>query len=153
MTEDPSAPYLASAVFYQDPKAALLWLEEAFGFEPSMVILDRNGDLAHSQMRFGASLLMVGNEWSERHQSARSNGGVNTQTVHVQLVSGIDDHCERARRAGAVILQEPETQFYGDRTYRAADPEGHIWTFGQTIEEVPPAEWEKTMGLVTRDRL
>ena len=153
MSDDPKAPYLAAAVFYQDPKAALTWLEEAFGFEPSMVIVDQSGELAHSQMRFGNSLLMVGTEWSERHKSAKSMGGINTQTVHVQLNEGIDAHCERARRAGAEILQEPETQFYGDRTYRALDPEGHIWTFGQTIEEMDPAEWEKTMGLTTRKRL
>ena len=153
MIDDPPPPYLASAVFYQDPKAALLWLEQAFGFEPSMVIVDKDGELAHSQMRFGASLLMVGTEWSERHRSAKSMGGINTQTVHVQLDQDLDAHCERARAAGAVILQEPETQFYGDRTYRAIDPEGHIWTFGQTVEEVPPAEWEKSMGLITRTRL
>ena len=153
MIDDPPPPYLASAVFYQDPKAALLWLEQAFGFEPSMVIVDKDGELAHSQMRFGASLLMVGTEWSERHRSAKSMGGINTQTVHVQLDQDLDAHCERARAAGAVILQEPETQFYGDCTYRAIDPEGHIWTFGQTVEQVPPAEWEKSMGLITRTRL
>ena len=39
------------------------------------------------------------------------------------------------RAAGAEILQRPETQFYGDRTYRARDPEGHIWTFGQTVQD------------------
>jgi len=39
-----------------------------------------------------------------------------------------------ARTTGAEIIQEPETQFYGDRTYRARDPEGHIWTFGRTVE-------------------
>ena len=153
MSDDPKPPYLASAVFYQDPKAALLWLEEAFGFEPSMVILDKDGELAHSQMRFGSSILMVGTEWSERHRSAKSTGGVNTQTVHVQLEADIDAHCERARRAGAEILQELETQFYGDRTYRAIDPEGHIWTFGQTVEAMAPEEWEKSMGLTTRTRL
>ena len=69
---------------------------------------------------------MVGNEWSADHKSPKSVGGKNTQTVHVQLAEGedIDAHCKRAREAGAEILQEPETQFYGDRTYRARDPEG-----------------------------
>ena len=153
MTDEPAAPYLASAVFYQDPKAALLWLEQAFGFEPSMVIVDRDGELAHAQMRFGQSIVMVGMEWSERHRSAKSMGGINTQTVHVQLASDLDGHCERARKAGAVVLQEPETQFYGDRIYRAAAPEGHIWTFAQTVEEMRPAEWEESMGLTLRERL
>ncbi len=30
----------------------------------------------------------------------------------------------KRRDAGAVIIAEPETQFYGDRSYRAKDPEG-----------------------------
>jgi uncharacterized glyoxalase superfamily protein PhnB len=153
MIDDPAPPYLASAVFYQDAKAALLWLEQAFGFEPSMVLIDQNGDLAHSQMRFGQSVLMVGQEWSERHRSPRSMGGINTQTVNVNLADDIDGHCERARTAGAVILQEPETQFYGDRTYRAEDPEGHIWTFSQTVQVMTPEEWDKASGLTTRTRL
>jgi len=153
MTEELQPPYLSSAVFYQDPKAALLWLEEAFGFEPSMVLIDENDELVHSQMRIGQTVLMVGQEWSERHRSPRSTGGVNTQTVNVQLADDIDGHCERARKAGAVILAEPETQFYGDRTYRAEDPEGHIWTFSQTVQVLTPEEWDKASGLTTRTRL
>ena len=42
-----------------------------------------------------------------------------------------------------------------DRTYRASDPEGHIWTFGVTVNQLSPAEWDKASGgsLKTRDRL
>jgi uncharacterized glyoxalase superfamily protein PhnB len=146
---------LASAVCYQDAKAAYRWLEEAFGFEPLFVILDADGNLGHSEMTFGNSVVMVGNEWSADHKSPKSLGGKNTQTVHVQLAEGedIDAHCERARGAGAEILQEPETQFYGDRTYRARDPEGHIWTFGVTEKRMTPEEWDKASGLTTKKRL
>ncbi|SAK92547.1 glyoxalase/bleomycin resistance protein/dioxygenase [Caballeronia catudaia] len=41
---------LSSALSYQDPKAAFRWLEAAFGFEPMFVILDADGNLAHSEM-------------------------------------------------------------------------------------------------------
>ena len=145
--------YLASAVCYQDPRSMLTWLEQAFGFEPSMVILDAQENLMHSEMRFGESIVMVGNEWTAQHRSPRSIGGINTPTVHVQMEADIDAHCARARAAGAVVLQEPETQFYGDRTYRCTDPEGHIWTFGQTVESMQPAEWDKVIGSTTRTRL
>lgn len=146
---------LSSAVSYLDPKAAFRWLEEAFGFEPLMVILDENENLLHSEMTYGSSVVMIGNEWSADHKSPESLGGKNTQTVHVQLARGedIDAHCERARKAGAEVLQEPDTQFYGDRTYRARDPEGHIWTFGVTLQEMAPAEWDKAMGCTTKTRL
>lgn len=146
---------LSSAVSYVDPKAAFRWLESAFGFEPLMVLLDENDNLAHSEMSYGQSVVMVGNEWSADHKSPKSLGGKNTQTVHVQLdrVEDIDAHCERARKAGAEILQEPSMQFYGDRTYRARDPEGHIWTSGVTIEETTPQAWDKASGLRTQTRL
>jgi uncharacterized glyoxalase superfamily protein PhnB len=146
---------LSSAVCYRDPKAAYRWLENAFGFEPLFVILDADGSLAHSEMTYGGSVVMVGSEWSEDHRSPASIGGANTQTVHVQLAEGedIDAHCAHARRSGAEIRMEPETQFYGDRAYRARDPEGHIWTFGVTVARSNPEDWEKATSLVTRTRL
>jgi uncharacterized glyoxalase superfamily protein PhnB len=148
---------LSSAVSYVEPKPMYLWLEQAFGFEPFMAILDENENLVHSEMKYGDSVVMVGSEWSADHKSPKSLGGKNTQTVHVQLAEGddIDAHCERARKAGAEILQAPATQFYGDRTYRARDPEGHIWTFGVTVKAMSPDEWDKAHGggVKTRTRL
>lgn len=138
---------LSSALCYRDPKAAIRWLEAAFGFELVMLIEDEQGNLAHSEMSFGDSLVMIGNEWSSDHASPASIGGKNTQTVHLHLTEDIDAHCDRARKAGAEILQEPQTQFYGDRTYRARDPEGHIWTMGQTVETVSREEAEQRSGL------
>jgi uncharacterized glyoxalase superfamily protein PhnB len=144
---------LSSAVVYRDPKAMLTWLTEAFDFETTLLIEDADGNLAHSQMAYGDSLVMVGNEWTSEHKSPASIGGQMTQTVHIQLANGegtVDEHCERARKAGAVIVVEPETQFYGDRTYRCKDPEGHIWTVSQTVQVMTPDEWDaKDMGLKT----
>jgi len=149
----PAHPALSSAVVYKDPKAALKFLEAAFGFELTLLIEDADGNLAHSQMSWGDSLVMVGNEWTAEHRSPASIGGQMTQTVHIQIPAGqgtVDDHCEHARKAGALIIVEPETQFYGDRTYRCKDPEGHIWTVAQTVEVLTPDQWNaKDMGLTT----
>jgi uncharacterized glyoxalase superfamily protein PhnB len=147
-------PSIAPALSYKDPKAALKWLEEAFGFEPFMVILGENDELIHSEMRFGDGVVMVGSEWSAMQKSPASIDGLNTQTVHVQLDGDVDAHCERARRAGAKIAMEPTTQFYGDRSYRAVDPEGHIWSFAQTVKAMTPEEWDAALpGIKTRTRL
>ena len=136
-----------SALFYQDPKAALAWLEKAFGFELTMLLEDAEGNVAHSQMSFGNGYVMIGQEWSADHRSPKSVGGKNTQTVHIQLDTDIDAHFERAKAAGAVIDAEPTTQFYGDRTYRCRDPEGHIWTVSQTVASVSREEAEAASGL------
>jgi uncharacterized glyoxalase superfamily protein PhnB len=154
MAAQHSVPPVSSCLCYKDPKAALRWLEEAFGFEPTLVILGPDDELMHSEMRFGDGAIMVGSEWSPMHKSPANMGGLNTQTVHVQMNDDIDAHCERARKAGATIIKEPETQFYGDRTYRAADPEGHIWTFGQTVKAMTPTEWDAAMpGIRSKTRL
>jgi uncharacterized glyoxalase superfamily protein PhnB len=135
------------ALFYLDPFAALDFLERAFGFERTMVITDEQGNLGHSQIAYRDGVVMVGTEWSDDHKSPVSLGRKCTQTVHVHLDEDIDAHCARARAAGAEIVAEPQDQFYGDRTYRARDPEGHMWTFSQPVRKVSREDAEKASGL------
>jgi uncharacterized glyoxalase superfamily protein PhnB len=147
-------PSFASGVIYQDPKAALDWLEKAFGFEPVMVVINEDGTLGHSEMRFGDGLIYVGREWDENHQSPASLGGRNTQSIHIQVESGIDALFERAKKAGAKVLREPADQFYGDRSAMVADPEGHIWSFGQTLKDMSFDEMKAAGGRMDiRERL
>lgn len=144
------------AVFYQKPMAALAWLERAFGFETTMLIEGPEGDerMMHSEMSYmGKGRIMVGAEWAAWTKSPRSVGGANTQSLSVEIPSGIDEHCERARAEGAVIEQEPEDQFYGDRTYRCRDLEGHVWTFAQRVKEMTVPEMEKAGGVVIKSSL
>jgi uncharacterized glyoxalase superfamily protein PhnB len=139
-------PTFMSSVYYRDPLRALDWLEAAFGFERTMVITEKDGRVTHSEMSFGNGIIMVGPEWSDDVASPASIGGKNTQQLHVQLKAGIDDHCKRAEAAGAVILMPPSDQFYGARTYRARDPEGHVWAFGQPVRRVSREEAEQVTG-------
>lgn len=139
------------AICYKDPKAALDWLQQAFGFELTMLIESPDGDvrMMHSEMAVnGRGRIMVGAEWSDWAKSPQSVNGANTQSVHVDLETDIDAHCEHARRTGAVIVAEPENQFYGARTYRARDLEGHVWSFAQWVEQLPSREEaERRTGL------
>jgi uncharacterized glyoxalase superfamily protein PhnB len=147
MSNATQRPSLGSAVFYKDAPAAIEWLETAFGFERTMIITDSKGNHAHAELAFGNGYIMIGTEWADFVASPASLGGKNTQSIHVQLSDGLEAHCERARAAGAIILQEPTDQFYGDRTYRARDPEGHVWSFGQTVRDVSREEAQTASGL------
>jgi len=135
-------PSLSAIVCYQDPKAALAWLERALGFETYMLIEAPDGQPLHAEMRFGDSLIMVGSEWTPDHRSPKSIGGKNTAGVHIQIDADIDAHCERARAAGAEIVRDLATMPYGDRTYACRDPEGHIWSVGQTVKAMSRADHE-----------
>lgn len=89
---------------------ALDWLERAFGFQRSVHVRDLSGKLVHSEMRFADAYIVIDSEWSDVVASPLSVGGRNTQSVYLRLGQGLDDHCERARAAGATIAQEPADQ-------------------------------------------
>lgn len=142
-------PTFTTSAFYREPKAALDWLARAFGFEVTMAIdgPDDAPEMCHYEMAIeGRGRIMIGGEWADWTRSPASIGGANTQTTHVALSGDVDGHCERARAAGATIVAEPADQFYGDRTYRAVDPEGHAWTFAARVREVTRADAEAAIG-------
>ncbi len=124
------------SVIYDDPKAAMTWLSKAFGFEPAIYIEGEDGRFIHCQMRYGDDLISIGQEWDAAFKSPTKLGGKNTQLVSIQITEDLDVHYARAKAAGAVIVAEPEVQFYGDRTYRCVDHEGHHWSIGQQVEAV-----------------
>ncbi len=140
-------PTMTSSLFYEDPGAAVDWIERAFGFARQVLITDAQGRLVHAEMRYGDGSIMIGAGWATFTASPINIGARNTQSVLVHLHEDVAAHCERARGAGATILQEPADQFWGDRTYRARDPEGHVWTFAEHTRAVSREEAERDSGL------
>ncbi|MCB1011144.1 MAG: VOC family protein [Microthrixaceae bacterium] len=145
-------PTFTSSVYYRDVKAALEWLERAFGFELTMAIEGPPDapEMGHWEMSCaGEGRVMIGAEWESLVRSPAAIEGANTQRVHVMLsgtAADLDAHCDNARANGATISMEPADQFYGDRTYRALDPEGHSWTFSARVRDVSRAEAEQAIG-------
>ena len=113
------APYL----LYEDGAAAIDFLTRAFGFEEHC---GWGGRRSHAELRLGDDSVMLGYPGPD-YKSPR-NADHATALVHV-YVDDVDAHCERAKAAGAEIVQEPVDQEYGDRRCDAKDPEGHIWSF------------------------
>lgn len=135
----PNWPRIAAALYYQDPADAIAWLGRAFGFEVRLLLEDDDGNLQYSELGFGGGVIMVRGEQREiAHRRAPSSvGGINTQNLMV-YVDDVDAHCQRARAAGARILEEPSTQDYGedyftDRGYLCEDCGGHRWWFYQRL--------------------
>ena len=134
-------PSFSSRIACQDLRAEVDWLEKVFGFKTTMLATTPDGKVVHAEMAFGSGRIEVATEW-DAIKAPRSAGGANTQNICIHLASGLDEHCARACAAGGTIIQEPQDQFHGDRTYRIVDPEGHIWSFSQKLREVTAAELE-----------
>ena len=140
-------PRLSSSVFYQDARAAIDWLCQAFGFAVRLKVEGEGGRVEHSELTYGEGLVMVGQEggssaerpWKARMRSPRSVDGANTQCLML-FVDDADAHCAHARQHGAQIVEEPATHDYGDdywtdRSYGALDPEGHLWWITQRVRD------------------
>jgi uncharacterized glyoxalase superfamily protein PhnB len=152
-----AANILTPSVAYRDPFAAMDFLERAFGFELAILLTDEKGGLAHAQMRYREADIGVMGEWGAAMlgpNPMKSPASLNAATGFVWVsVENLRAHCESARAAGATIVQEPAEQPYGDATYRALDPEGHVWCFREHVSDVSDAEFEARTGLKYRKSL
>jgi PhnB protein len=124
-------PYL----FYEDVGGALKWLGKAFGFRRCGTQMSGpDGRINHASMQLGDGIIMMGYPGPKYKNPKRL--GHATQNLYVN-VDDVDKHFQRARKAGAKILEEPTDTFYGHRRYGAEDPEGHQWYFAQEIKARP----------------
>jgi uncharacterized glyoxalase superfamily protein PhnB len=115
---------------YEDPRTAIDWLVEAFGFEASAVHEGENGQVVHAELRFGDGMVMLGRPGpSYGLKTAKELGAVN-QGVYSIVDDGVDAHFERAVAAGAEVVMGPHDTDYGSREYMVRDPEGNLWSFG-----------------------
>jgi uncharacterized glyoxalase superfamily protein PhnB len=120
-------PYL----YYEDVSSALGFLAKAFGFRKHGIqVKGPDGRINHAAMKLGSAMIMMGSPPSGYRNPKRL--GQATQSLYVN-VTGIDEHFRRARKAGAVILEEPADTEYGARRYGVTDPEGHEWYFAQAV--------------------
>ena len=136
-----SFPRIAPYLLYEDVPAALEWLTGAFGFRERLRFTGEDGTVNHAEMEFADGVIMLGDP-GEGYRNPKRSGSVTVQ-MHV-YVDDADAHCERARAAGATIRGEPMDKEYGDRSYSAIDPEGHLWMFSQHLRDVTPADWGAT---------
>ena len=131
----PPAPVIPVLV-YPDVRAAVAWLEAAFGFLERVQI----GEDHRSQLSYGDGALIVGDV---RHDRRPPGDGPETHAVMVR-VEDARAHCQHARAHGAIIRMEPTDFEYGERQYEAEDLAGHRWTFSETLRDVAPEEWGGT---------
>ena len=125
-------PKVMPMLDYEDAGAAIDFLRSAFGFEETMRLAGDDGSIAHAELALDGASISLSTVWRE--------GGFSTphelEGVHSQVwceVDDVDAHYQRARAAGAVVINEPVNQDYGYRTYRAIDPEGHRWYFAGPV--------------------
>ncbi|MEX1103430.1 MAG: VOC family protein [Dehalococcoidia bacterium] len=123
-------PDISPFIRYRDAKAAIAWLQEAFGFEPEFVQEGSGGSIGHAQLRAGDGIIMLSTlRENDLSMTVPGPDGRSTAGIYV-TVPDADAHHDRAKAAGAKIVMPPTDEDYGGRDYVCHDPEGHVWSFG-----------------------
>jgi uncharacterized glyoxalase superfamily protein PhnB len=139
MLTNRSAPpaTVTPVLVYPDVRAAVEWLEAAFGFEERV----RIGETHRSQLRVGLDgAVVVADVGGDR--VAPDRGG-STHLVKVR-VPDVDAAFARACDEGARVVEELTTWEYGERSGVLEDPAGHRWELTETVRDVAPEEWGGT---------
>lgn len=128
----PQGAKIIPALRYVDAPAAIEWLCTAFGFEKHLVVPGEDDQIAHAQLTFRNSMIMLGSAREGEYDDLLiqpTDAGAVTQSPYV-IVDDVDAHYERASAAGAEIVMQPADQDYGGRLYICRDIERHLWNFG-----------------------
>jgi uncharacterized glyoxalase superfamily protein PhnB len=136
-------PRLSTALYYKDPARMIDWLCQAYGFELRLKVEGDGGQIEHSELCFGEAVIMLSGERPVDDRFvipglSPLSAGANTQNLML-YVDDVEAHFVRARAAGAMIINEPQTRDYGDdywsdRSYGTLDPEQHHWWFAQRLK-------------------
>jgi PhnB protein len=130
-------PRITPYLLYEDVASALDWLAKVFGLRERVRMPGPDGKITHAEMELADGVVMMGCP-GPKYQNPKRVGHV-TQHLYI-YVDDVDKHFAHAKEAGALILEEPQDQFYGDRRYGAADPEGHHWFFAQHVRDMAPED-------------
>jgi len=101
-----------------------------------------DGKAAHAALTINGAMIIIEGEWPTLSSRSPQADGSSPVIIYV-YVEDVDSVIEKAVAAGAKILLPAKDQFWGDRTGRIMDPEGHVWRISSRIEETTSSGREK----------
>ena len=133
-------PYLS----VKNAVEAIEFYKKAFGAKEVGRITMPDGTIAHAELDFGDSKIMLAEEnkqWG--NLSPQSVGG--TPVTLCLYVMDVDKVFETALKQGAKVLRDMvvKDQYYGDRTGTLTDPFGYNWSIMTHIADVSFEELQK----------
>jgi PhnB protein len=138
---------VAVSLVVRDAKAAVDFYKKVFGAVYLYTLTMPNGGVAHAEFKIGDTIIMIADENPEwGNKSPQTLGG--SPVVLNVMVDDPDATVAKAEAAGGRVLVPVADQFYGYRSGRIQDPDGHLWIVSKLIEELSPDEMQKRMDMM-----
>ena len=129
-------------IIVRNASAAIEFYKQVFGAEELLRLKEPSGRIGHAQLKMGTAVVMLSDEHPDSGVLSPLAFGGTGSMLHVH-VADVDDLTKRAVDAGAKVLAEPKSRFYGERSSKVLDPYGHIWMLGQHIEDVSTEQMQQ----------
>jgi uncharacterized glyoxalase superfamily protein PhnB len=130
-------------VVYSDVAEAIAWLTKTFGFSEHYRYGEPGGPVSGAQMHLGDAWIML--QRARPGRATPAELGYATQSLTV-FVEEVDAHFQRAKFAGARIVEDLNETVYGERQYGVEDLAGHHWLFSKHARDLSPSEWGATVA-------
>ena len=125
-----------------DAARAIEFYSSVSGATENFRLTDPEGRIGHAELDFGGTTLMLAEAFPEYGIVGPLTLADTTVTLHLQ-VDDADAVVRRAAEAGAEIENEPENQFYSERSGWFRAPSGYRWNIGHRLEDVTPEEMQR----------
>jgi PhnB protein len=127
------------ALAVDDAARAIEFYKEAFGAKERMVMPGPDGKIAHAELQFGDSIVMLSDPFPQAETKSPKELGGSTVGLFM-YVEDVDAVVQRAVDAGATVTMPVEDMFWGDRFGQVTDPFGHVWPIATHVEDVAPED-------------
>lgn len=129
----------------RDMDASVTFYREVLGFVDADVLRAPDGKPVHGEARRGSVTIQFSPaEPSGPDANDRRGAGV---ILYIQVgAEDIDRYWESVVNAGADVIEEIKTQFWGDRCFSIADPDGYHLMFAKQVREVSMEELQAHAG-------
>ena len=107
------------------------FLKKTFDAKERLMMPGQPGTIAHAELEIGDSLVMI-SDATEQYPATRCR-------VYA-YVADVDATYKRALAAGAKGVEEPQNQFWGDRTAAIVDSKGNHWAIATRVEDLSSEE-------------
>jgi PhnB protein len=132
-------PYLT----VKGASALVDFITKAFDAKEAHMMRGPSGEVWHGDLLVGDSHIMLG--------EANGPWPAMPSQLYVYLPD-CDAVYKQALAAGGTSIQEPKTQFYGDRHGAVKDPCGNTWWIASHVEDVSPEELKKRAAAAAQER-
>jgi uncharacterized glyoxalase superfamily protein PhnB len=123
---------------------SLEFYTQTLGFLATDKLTRRDGKIAHASVGFDSPLFMLSPVEYVRTPKTREELAKNRLGIGVEFYIGmngskrIDAFFTDLKAKGVTVINEPKTEFWGDRIFTVKDPDGYALTFSEHVNDVTP---------------